>query len=1044
MSGGKKGEEMKSHSRKVVFAGKTWLGCGAALAVLMLASSACAQQRDFDVPTQEATKAVPEFARQAGVQIIASGSELRGVKTQAIKGQIDTRAALARMLEGTDLVVASDDGKIITLKKAVQSPQNGAEAGTASAAAGPDSNTVVVVTGIRAGLRAALDEKRGSDQIVDAVTATDVGKFPDANIADSLQRISGVAIQRNGGEGQFITVRGLGPEFNNVLVNGRTMATDNQGREFSFDTLSSTIISRAEVFKTSQPNLQEGGIGSTVNIQTARPLDLKGMHVTLQAGATDDLLAKKTSPDASGVFSYTNDNRSWGVVAAISYKERQSRDDYTDTNGWFAVAPGADTVQLINGTPQSVGLTSSAYSYLAPAGSSQTVYVPQNLNFRRSAVDSKRLTSNITFQDKLSDTVLVTFDALASSYKVIDNQSVFAGYFTPPYFSNLTYDANGTVTSFYRPGLTFNANNPALGASNQQNDNFVTSMDRNSSSYQVGGNIKWQATDSLKFEGDISKSGASQDLYSPFVVVGSNPANAPQFQLNGAGSLPSYINTSSITDPSILRAHYLNISDSKYKDDITEVRLQGEYAFAEGVLKSLQFGGLYSDREKKDTEYSTPGANYCTYCGYAVPMPSNLVQAYSLTDYLKKAGGSSAVPSQFFTFNAADIISYLSQPSVLATRSAGEQTNVPTATFLATGGYAPVLKPGQGFDVTEKVFAEFVNSKWKGDNWSGNVGVRITDTTTTSMGVVQPLLKIQQNVGDSNLNFTYGPSTPITVKNHYVDVLPSANLKIDLSRDLVLRLAASRTLTRPTLSDLGTNNSYSGRVTAASSTGGNPYLTPFTSWNYDASLEWYASRNAFLSGDVFRKDFSGFITQQTVFIPRAGLDSSGNPVTYDFADTRARNGNSGSITGAELASQYAFDDASRLSGFGVGANYTYVDSVVNTKSPTDCSSLEGLSKNSYNINGFYEKNGIQARLAYNWRSSFLAKCYGQLTQPESTRAYGQLDFDASYDVSPSFQIYLQGVNLTDQYTYQYSIYMNRFLKLEDTGTRISFGVRWKY
>jgi len=1029
---------------KTVSARKALLGCGAALAVLIMASNACAQQRDFDLPSETATKAIPEFARQAGVQIIASGADLRDVKTRAVKGQIDARAALAQMLEGTNLAVASDDGKVITLKKVPQSPPAPAGAGTASAAPSSDTSTVVVVTGIRAGLRAALEEKRSSDQIVDAVTATDVGKFPDANIADSLQRISGVAIQRNGGEGQFITVRGLGPEFNNVLVNGRTMATDNQGREFSFDTLSSTIISRAEVFKTSQPDLQEGGIGSTVNIQTARPLDRKGLHLTLQAGVTDDALAKKTSPDASGVFSYSNDNRTWGVVAAISYKERKSQDDYTDTNGWFAVAPGANTVQLINGTPQSTGLTPSAYSYLAPAGSSQTVFIPQNLNFRRSAVDSKRLTSNITFQGKLSDTVMVTVDALASSYKVIDDQSVFAGYFTPPYFSNLTYDSNGTVTGFYRPGLTFNANNPALGASNQQNDNFVTSVDRNSKSYQVGGNIKWQATNSLKFEGDISKSGASQDLYSPFVVVGSNPANAPQFQLNGGDSLPSYINTSSITDPSILRAHYINVSDSKYKDDITEVRVQGEYAFTEGVLKSLQFGGLYSDREKRDTEYSTPGANYCTYCGYAVTMPTNLVQPYYLSDYLKKAGGSGGVPSQFFTFSGADIISYLSQPSVLATRSAGEQTNVPTATFLATGGYTPVLKPGQGFDVTEKVFAEFINSKWKGDGWSGNVGVRITDTTTTSIGVVQPLLKIQQNVGDSNLNFTYGPSASITVKNHYIDVLPSANLKVDLSPNLVARLAASRTLTRPTLSDLGTNNSYSGRVTAASSTGGNPYLTPFTSWNYDASMEWYASRNVFLSGNLFRKNFSGFITQQTVFIPRAGLDSSGNPVTYNFADTRSRNGNSGSITGAELATQYAFDDTSVLSGFGVAANYTYVDSVVKTKSPTDCSSLEGLSKNSYNINGFYEKNGIQARLAYNWRSSFLAKCYGQLTQPESTKAYGQLDFDASYDVSPSFQIYLQGVNLTDQYTYQYSIYLNRFLRLEDTGTRISLGVRWKY
>lgn len=215
-----------------------------------------------------------------------------------------------------------------------------AQDGTDAAEAG-DERTLQTVTvkGIRGSLKASLDVKRDSNQIVDAVSAEDVGKFPDANVAESLQRITGVAIDRSGGEGQFITVRGLGPEFNTVLLNGRTIATDNDGREFSFDVLSSDIIQRAEVFKTATPNLQSGGIGSTVNIVTARPFDRPGTNFTASVAGTYDPLREETSPEVTAVGSWTNADNSFGVLLGASFLDRKVQEDSSFTNG-FALRGG--------------------------------------------------------------------------------------------------------------------------------------------------------------------------------------------------------------------------------------------------------------------------------------------------------------------------------------------------------------------------------------------------------------------------------------------------------------------------------------------------------------------------------------------------------------------------------------------------------------------------------------------------------------------------------------------------------------------------------
>ena len=214
----------------------------------------------------------------------------------------------------------------------------------------------IVVTGIRSSLASSARIKREAQQIVDTISAEDVGKFPDANIAESLQRITGVAIDRSGGEGQFITVRGLGPEFNTVLVNGRVMATDNPGREFSFDVLSSNMIQRTDVYKSSVPELQEGGIGATVNIVTARPLEGRsGFHVAASAGGIYDTLREKVSPDLSAVASFTNAEKTIGIVLAGSYTDRYSQLDYVRTEGWLF-----GPQRTVDGTADSTGLTPGA------------------------------------------------------------------------------------------------------------------------------------------------------------------------------------------------------------------------------------------------------------------------------------------------------------------------------------------------------------------------------------------------------------------------------------------------------------------------------------------------------------------------------------------------------------------------------------------------------------------------------------------------------------------------------------------------------------
>jgi len=935
-----------------------------------------------------------------------------------------------------------------------------------------DANTFddeIIATGIRSSLKQSLDVKRDGDQVVDAITAEDVGKFPDNNIAESLQRITGVAIDRDGGEGQFITVRGLGPQFNLVTLNGRTLATDNAGREFSFDTISSDIISRAEVFKTATPNLQSGGIGANVNIVTARPLDRPGTHLAVSAAGIYDTLRDEISPDLTGVGSWTNEEGTFGALLGVSYSDRSSQVDSVFTNG-FALRQGDLTVDA---SPNATGLTDAAFGEL-PEGAR----LQQQVVIDRDTQDRERLTLNGTLQFEPTDDFRVSVDGLWSQFDISSFQTQFSGFFGPP-FINPVVDANGTVTSFSRPGIDFQDANPAIAGQVglSQNDNVITSRNREAESYLFGSNAEWDVSDQLTLNGDISFSEATREGTNPFVVLGALAPVSPLISLPDDAEISTLENIVGAQDTSIQRLHFVNVNRTEVSDEIFELKGGGDWNIDQGILQKISFGGSYSDREKGQTVFDnfspTQGAAiFCAFCGYTVDFDDAILSNVDLGSFLSGVDGSNRIPTQFLASTFEQAFGALNSDAAIAdpNRSgrpadvdntdasiAGTDANLiarRNASNSIFGFFEPDENPGAGFNVDEEIVSAFVNTTWGGDlgdiPWSANLGFRWAQTNTTSSGQDVPVTEFRESPNDTQLDPQFGAPTDVEVSNSYSNFLPSFNLKLETSDSTVARFAVSQTVTRPTLTSLGVNNFFGGRSNAPTSGGGNPNLEAFESTNFDIAFEWYIDDISFFGVTGFHKRFSNFLEIATlpvagqVVIPPGNLGNTTDadlPVDVTFQDTRERNGETGDITGLEVALQKGFDN-----GFGFGANYTYVTSNIDrgVDSPVANLDFNGLSPHSLNVNGFYENGPIQARVAWNWRDEFLFQAQSFFSEPQQREAFGQIDFSAGYEINDRFQVFAEGVNVLGATRRDFSRFENRFLILEDTGARYTVGVRGKF
>jgi iron complex outermembrane receptor protein len=887
-----------------------------------------------------------------------------------------------------------------------------------------DAAPIVVVSGIRASLSSSLSTKRLQDGVVDAVSAEDAGKFPDTNIAESLQRVTGVQIQRNGGEGRYISVRGLGPEFNNVLVNGRTMTSDTGGREFSFDLLSSDLISKALVYKTSQAFLPEGGIGSTVDIQTARPLSGKTGHTAVvNISDSYDSNSKKNTPNAAGMYSFANEARNFGVTASVSYTDRASKQNKAINDAW-----NYRDVSMIDGDLNSTGLTMANVS-------TKKLYIPQSFGFQQENESRKRLVGNVTVQFNPSTTWKMTADALYS--RLDQRNSVIAiSDWNNPTQLGVKYDGNDQITSFLRPGATFFANNPALAGPGKllgevnSNDMIVKGGDRLSVTQAFGLNSKWMLSQDWKLEGDVSTSRSTSKSPDMWVVAGMVPKNGDVLTF---GSTPSVVFGDGIADPTAVRAHAISNGDVRNLDDLQEGRLNLSWNHEIGNFKGLDSGVAYSQRNVQRTKWGNDAWN--AFSGYHVALPSSLFTVTPLDNFM---GGSTPVPSAYLSFDPIAYMNYLNQPSLLS------QSNDP-ATYSDLSKYpnGPMAidytKPSM-WGVKEKVSSIFVDSKWEGSGWSANAGIRMVHVDSSSTGISRVLLSAVKSPNDTTYISNWGPNTTNTVSNSYNSFLPSANVKFDLNSEMVLRLAASKTETRPTLNQMGVDNWYGGRFGDVQTGGGNPYLKPMESKNLDLSYEWYLSKTNFIGAALFVKNVSNFLETTRVDMKIPQFDEI-------VHDTRVRNGQKGKIKGVEIAGQYAFDARTPwLQGFGVAANYTYVDASASRDGDTGTPTCgyPGLSPQSYNGSVFFENAKFQARVSYNWRNHFSVDCGGGSTMPRNRAAYGQTDASLRYNLTPSVALYADAINLGNSRMHEYANNESQFLTLEDVGRRINLGVRMAF
>lgn len=888
----------------------------------------------------------------------------------------------------------------------------------------------VIVHGIRSSLQRASDIKRNGDGVVDAISAEDIGKFPDSNLAESLQRVSGVSIDRSNNEGNQITVRGFGPRFNLVTLNGRSMPTSNAlfqrflDRSFNFNELAAGGVAAVEVYKTGRADLPTGGVGSTVNVRTPRPFDYDGFKGSVNAKVSHDTTNKTGSdytPDVSMILSDTFADKRVGLLAAVSYSERDSRLESGNIAG---------LQRIIDGNP---GFVDSSQN----TNDRNALYLARSFNLETQDVERKRINAQFVLQLAPTDNVEIALDYNLSRFDEFSRRNATGYWFGFDGQRQGVSDENGIVDLFD------DGNNIDLDAFGFVND-LVTHND------SFGVNVDWSVNDNLSFNLDahnsVSESQPGGELAE--LVINFRTPNVDFVQLDfGDGDIPAvnYGADFDVFDTSQLISDIGQQRGREIKNEINEIKLTGSYEFDnDSGLQSITFGGAITDY------------NYAF----------NQVTTFFLLDGFNNGGvgfGSEPIGSTFsdFTGGGLGLFPRLFTYDPLAAVEGAQVDGF----FLA-----PEFQIESVQEDTTSLFVQADFETAIGDMpLRVNLGVRYEETDVVGQTAAQPILNTFL-VNQAEIRLQRAPGlVNDTLEGNYDFVLPSVNLKLDVNDDLVVRASYGETITRQPIANLTPRFQFSGLRPGANGAGaffvdrGNADLEPALAKSLDLSLEWYYKSGSYASIGLFNKDVSAFIVRDTIqttltdsngnLLRDPSFNAGGRPecpgsacvglptdpeIIFDVT-TRFNSEEEGTVRGAEIALQHVFDN-----GFGFIANYTYTDGDieydVNNFDAQEPEPLLGLS-DSANIVGFYENDRFQARVALNWRDDFLQSA-GQ--DPVFVEAYTQIDFSASYNISDSYSVFIEGLNITDEITRSHGRTSQLLTRVTSSGPRYSVGFRGKF
>jgi iron complex outermembrane receptor protein len=945
-------------------------------------------------------------------------------------------------------------------------------------AAAAGATTTIEVTGIRASIMQSIIAKRDAATNVEVVTAEDVGKMPDKNIADALSRLPGVNVQYGGAlamdEAERVAIRGTSPNLNLVTINGHALSSGDwhvgdqagSGRSVGFGLMPSQLIGRSVVYKTAQANITEGGVAGTVDVQTRKPLDFKKpLTAEISLGAVYADLPKKTDPQASALLAWKNDSRTLGFLVQAYSEKRHLRRDGMETFGF-------NTVSAATAASATGGGTAAAPANPAAAAQLTGKRLPGSLNSALFEGVRERTGGYLGVQFKPTKDIDLSFSAFRSELKADNYNS--SGYILPNalltngwQLSNARFEGDVlTSATLTRPAPTAaNANQRVIGF---QFDHFQREGARSLSSfYDLEG--KFNVTPAFTVEARAGYTeGSGKTNSQPSIVFGVINPNV-SYQSNG--SRPTDYNiTDSITGrPVNLRdvrsfGQMSNVGASvNSTDDETYFHLDMEYKADWGPLSALKFGGRAA---KHNRGYEVINPRYNAQDG-ANGLP------VTTSPFLSVTGGT------LVNFGNLPVYPGTTQPTLTpivpngqvpvpatsypANYASGIDANFPrdlmrydpaqiTAFTNQYANWSPVLNRNYagGYEVKEDNKALYVMGEFDMDKLSGNAGVRLVETKVNSTSyqnlnptVCPTLLTPCAAAPNAITTSRIGVFLPQVVETSHTVALPSLNIRYEIDKGLIFRSGVGKSMGRPNYNELA--GAVALNNTTLLGTSGNPRLKPITSTNVDANLAWYFQPRAYASVGVFNSKLKDYVKAGASVVE---FFNTATQTVTPFT-VQSRIGVDARVRGAEFALEMPI-----AAGFGFGTNATIADG-----KDRDGVEVLGTSKLTYNVTGWFENDFLSARLAWNYRSDYAIGYTGDGTYnqpapggtPNGVHKYqggGSLSLSLNYKITPNISLTLDGNNLLNPVR---STYYKNFSGLEnapgywhESGRQFFFNLRAKF
>jgi TonB-dependent receptor len=874
-----------------------------------------------------------------------------------------------------------------------------ADLDTAAKTERSEDTATIVVTGIRGSLQSAQKIKQNSDSILDALVAQDIGKMPDNQAAEALARVAGVQVTRFDDEASGVLVRGL--PYVTTTFNGREIFTA-QNRNVALQDFPAQALAGLEVYKSGTADLIEPGLAGLINVRSRRPLDFKGLFVGGGLRGTYNDQSRKYDPTGNILVSdrWSTGIGEIGILANVTFAQSQYRN-------------------AVRYNDQSINKVSSLSS-LSPAGVGNAFFYPYSVGLYGSGGRRYRPSGNMSIQWKPASNLEVYFDGIYQGYRGRQANDWFAvdlrgrdAVNGAPVLTNVKL-VDGTTDQ--AASLTKSGGVAPTAYRSTKSDYTNT--------YQGAFGAVWRlphAVVSTDFAYTDSTYGSRE--WSFDTAFKSPPTAEAQFNVNDGVSfdLPGFDNKNPANY--IWRGYYeyrgvAKGSGIQWRGDIvldTEI----------GFLPELKFGMRATDRKA----HTDGGNRYAWTLPLAIPLADVPVGDLSLIENTFRGNTQKftqyLMPSRDGIVSNVKALRALSIASIQKLIALNPNDQGYKDALTAFQADKVPIQPYNVFDGREQGYAAYVQSKYifelGGMTIDGTAGVRVVNTAGRYTGTSR--IRVQ----DAN-NVTVTTLVPRTARQNYVDVLPNISARIKPVDDLQVRLAFTKTRTPPSFGTLDpslniTQNTNTGIVDPdlpssgikASGSGGNPDLVPLTSKNYDLSIEYYPSATSSLTLAAFYRDLYGFIGNYSRRVQ--------DPVYGLIEISRPENAGAGKIKGVEIGGQTFLDFLpGALSGFGVQANATYIDGKTGLPATLDVQTklvrITGLSKWSGNASLFYEKEGLTARLSYNYRSNFVSS-YRQNSDGTQYTGVGvgkivRLDYGMSYDLMKQLTVSFDISNLLAQ------------------------------